>query len=54
MDGRENAVLSKISQSENAEQPVISLMWDVTLKLTDTDNSMVVARGKGQTYGERR
>ena len=53
----ENNTLREISQTENVESHMISLMWDINLnatndqtrktKLADTDGSMVVTRGKG-------
>ena len=43
----ENIMLSKISQSEKAKKTHNFIhMWDIKLKLIDTDNSMVVTRGK--------
>ena len=40
-------LLAEISQLEKAKNYMISLMWDIKLKLKDTDKSMVVTRGKG-------
>ena len=51
--GFENNMLSKISQMGKAKNHMISLMWDIKLKATheqtkliDTDNSMLVTKGK--------
>ena len=44
----ENIMLSKISLVRKREEPYgFTHVWDVKLKLIDTDNSMVVTRGKG-------
>ena len=57
----ENMMLSEINQMEKVKNHMISLMWNIKLKATseqnkrtkflDTDNSMVVNRGKGDTKG---
>ena len=48
----ENIMLSEISQSEKAENHDFTHMWDIKLKLTHTDNSMVVTRRDGGVKGK--
>ena len=43
----ENSMLRAISQSGKSKNHMISLVWNVKLKLLDTDDSMVVTRRKG-------
>ena len=43
----ENITQSKVSQSEKSKSHMISLIWDIKLKLMDTDNSRVATRQKG-------
>ena len=43
----ENIMLSKVSQTETTRNHMISLIWDIKLKLMDTDNSRVATRQKG-------
>lgn len=53
-------MLSEINQSEEAKNHMISLMWEIKLRLVHTNSSVVVAKGqewwvkRGLMHGDRR